>query len=96
MSALTKIDLVNYLFEKIGLNKSEAKIIVECFFEEIILSLEQGIPIKLSGFGTFDTRVKKMRMGRNPKTGIDAVITKRRVVTFRASQQLKDSIEGIK
>ena len=69
MGALTKAEIINHLFEEIGLNKREGKEIVECFFEEIASSLENNVPVKLSGFGNFELRDKKERPGRNPKTG---------------------------
>jgi len=81
------------LFEKVGLNKREAKDMVESFFEEIRLSLEKGEGVKLSGFGNFELRDKPERPGRNPKTGEEIPITARRVVTFHASQKLKSLVE---
>lgn len=91
--ALTKADLVEYLFNKLGLNKRESKDIVELFFEEIRISLEKGESVKLSGFGNFNLRDKGERPGRNPKTGKEIPITARRVVTFRAGHKLKSRIE---
>ena len=87
--ALTKADFAESLFDEIGLNKREAKNMVELFFEEIKNSLEQGKPVKISGFGKFELRDKVSRPGRNPKTGEEIPITARRVVTFRAGQKLK-------
>ena len=89
---LTKADFAESLFDEIGLNKREAKNMVELFFEEIKNSLEQGKPVKISGFGKFELRDKASRPGRNPKTGEEIPITARRVVTFRASQKLKAGI----
>ena len=80
--ALTKADIAEHLFEKLGINKKDAKDLVEAFFEEIRSALEKGEQIKLSGFGNFDLRDKKERPGRNPKTGEDIPISARRVVTF--------------
>ena len=90
---LTKADLANLLFEKVGLNKREAKDMVETFFEELRKSLEDGKSIKLSGFGNFQLRDKPERPGRNPKTGEEIPITARRVVTFHASQKLKSLVD---
>lgn len=90
---LTKADLADLLFEKVGLNKREAKDMVESFFEEVRLSLENGEGVKLSGFGNFQLRDKPQRPGRNPKTGEEIPITARRVVTFHASQKLKAMVE---
>ncbi len=90
---LTKADLADLLFEKVGLNKREAKDMVESFFEEVRLALEGGKGVKLSGFGNFQLREKPQRPGRNPKTGEEIPITARRVVTFHASQKLKAMVE---
>jgi integration host factor subunit alpha len=90
--ALTKADFAENLFNELGFNKREAKDIVELFFEEIKRILEQGEPVKISGFGNFALRDKVSRPGRNPKTGEEIPITARRVVTFRASQKLKENL----
>ena len=91
---LTKAELAEKLYEELGLNKREAKEIVEIFFEEIRNALETGRQVKLSGFGNFDLRDKKQRPGRNPKTGEEIPITARRVVTFRPGQKLKARVEA--
>lgn len=93
MSALTKAEMVERLFNELGLNKREAKELVEQFFEEISDALVQGHPVKLSGFGNFDLRDKKQRPGRNPKTGEDIPVSARRVVTFKSGQKLKQRVE---
>jgi integration host factor subunit alpha len=92
--ALTKADMAEKLFEELGLNKREAKEMVERFFEEIRMALERGEQVKLSGFGNFDLREKKQRPGRNPKTGEEIPISARRVVTFRPGQKLKARVEA--
>ncbi|WP_425515561.1 integration host factor subunit alpha [Methylomonas paludis] len=92
--ALTKADIAEKLFEELGLNKREAKEIVELFFEEIKTSLETGEQVKISGFGKFELRDKNGRPGRNPKTGEEIPITPRRVVTFRTGQKLKARVEA--
>lgn len=92
--ALTKADMAEKLFEELGLNKREAKEIVETFFEEIRQALETGVQVKLSGFGNFDLRDKNKRPGRNPKTGEEIPISARRVVTFRPGQKLKARVEA--
>ncbi len=92
--ALTKADMAEKLYEEFGLNKREAKELVEMFFEEICASLEDGEQVKLSGFGNFDLRNKNERPGRNPKTGEDIPIAARRVVTFRSGQKLKARVEA--
>ena len=86
---LTKAELADLLFEKVGLNKREAKDMVEAFFEEIRVKLEQHEDVKLSGFGNFHLRDKPQRPGRNPKTGEEVSISARRVVTFHPSAKLK-------
>jgi integration host factor subunit alpha len=92
--ALTKADMAERLFDELGLNKREAKELVEMFFEEIRGALEGGQQVKLSGFGNFDLRDKNQRPGRNPKTGEEIPITARRVVTFRPGQKLKARVEA--
>ncbi len=82
------------LFEDLGLNKREAKEMVEGFYEEIRDSLASNQQVKLSGFGNFDLRDKKQRPGRNPKTGEEIPISARRVVTFRPGQKLKARVEA--
>ena len=91
--ALTKADLAEKLHEDLGLNKREAKELVELFFEEIRHALENNEQVKLSGFGNFDLRDKSQRPGRNPKTGEEIPISARRVVTFRPGQKLKARVE---
>ena len=93
-SALTKAQLAELLFEQIGLNKREAKEMVDAFFEQISQALVGGDEVKLSGFGNFQLRIKAPRPGRNPRTGELIPIDARRVVTFHASQKLKDSVQG--
>jgi integration host factor subunit alpha len=92
--ALTKAAIAETLFEELGLNKREAKELVEQFFEEVRFALENGHQVKLSGFGNFDLRDKNERPGRNPKTGEEIPITARRVVTFRPGQKLKARVES--
>ena len=94
MSALTKADLAEKLFNDLGLNNREAKEMVELFFEEIRSALENNEQVKLSGFGNFDLRDKKERPGRNPKTGEEIPISARRVVTFRPGQKLRMRVEA--
>ncbi|QTH64176.1 integration host factor subunit alpha [Psychrosphaera ytuae] len=91
--ALTKAEISEYLFEKVGLSKADSKALVEDFFEKIRETLENGEQVKLSGFGNFELREKKSRPGRNPKTGEDIPISARRVVTFRPGQKLKARVE---
>ena len=81
------------MFEKVGLNKREAKEFVDLFFEELRSALIQEESIKLTGFGNFDVRKKSERPGRNPKTGQQIPVTARKVVTFHASQKLKERMQ---
>lgn len=90
---LTKADIVEKLFEDIGLHRKDAKELVDLFFEEIKRNLEEGKAVKLSGFGNFDLRDKNERPGRNPKTGEEIPVSARRVVTFKAGQKLKSRID---
>jgi integration host factor subunit alpha len=92
--ALTKATMAEKLSIEVGLNKRDAKDMVDLFFEEIRLILGKGEPVKLSGFGNFILRDKKERPGRNPKTGKEIPINARRVVTFRAGQKLRTRIES--
>jgi integration host factor subunit alpha len=94
LPTLTKAELAELLFEQVGLNKREAKDMVETFFDEIRNSLERGESVKLSGYGNFQLRDKPQRPGRNPKTGQEIPITARRVVTFHPSQKLKSMVEN--
>jgi integration host factor subunit alpha len=91
--ALTKAAMAEKLFDEVGLNKREAKEMVDLFFEDIRLALEKGKQVKLSGFGNFDLRDKSERPGRNPKTGEEIPISARRVVTFRPGQKLRARVE---
>lgn len=93
-SSLTKADLADLMFEQVGLNKREAKDMVESFFSEINSALERGESVKLTGFGNFQLRDKVSRPGRNPKTGVEVQIPARRVVALHASQKLKDMVDG--
>jgi len=90
--ALTKADVVEKLYEDVGLSKREARDFVEDFFDVLSSTLAQGRSVKLSGFGNFDVRRKRERPGRNPKTGDAVPISARTVVTFHAGQKLKDRI----
>ena len=92
--ALTKADIAESLYEELGLNKREARELVEIYFDELKEALSKGKQVKLSGFGNFDLRDKKERPGRNPKTGESIPISARRVVTFKPGQKLKNKVEG--
>ena len=91
---LTKAELADLLFERLGLNKRESKDMVEAFFELIHGQLVEGHDAKLSGFGNFQIRRKAPRPGRNPRTGEAIPIKARNVVTFHASHKLKGIVQG--
>lgn len=90
---MTKADMADAIFEKVGLSKKEAQDIIEIIFDTLKQTFKEGESIKVSGFGTFHVRKKAARRGRNPKTGEDLEIAPRKVITFRASNKLKLSIE---
>jgi integration host factor subunit alpha len=92
-TALTKAQLAELLFDQIGLNKREAKEMVDAFFEEISAQLVAGDEVKISGFGNFQVRTKAPRPGRNPRTGELIPIDARRVTTFHASAKLKEAVQ---
>ena len=92
MATITKADMVEYLHNELGLNKSDCKILIEDFFDEIKEVLISGEEVKLSGFGNFELLNKNERPGRNPKTGEEVKISARRVVTFRAGNKLRKKI----
>ena len=92
MATITKADMVEYLHNELGLNKSDCKILIEDFFDEIKKALISGEEVKLSGFGNFELLNKNERPGRNPKTGEEVKISARRVVTFRAGNKLRKKI----
>ena len=89
---LTRADLAEAVFQKVGLPRNESAEIVELVLREIVSSLERGEPVKLSSFGSFGIRDKGQRIGRNPKTGQEVPITPRRVLVFRASNIMKQRI----
>jgi len=91
---MTKADIVERIYERVGFSKKEATEIVESIFEVVKRRLEQGEKVKVSGFGNFVVNEKRPRKGRNPQTGEEIVITGRRVLTFKASQVLKKTMNG--
>ena len=91
---LTKAELAELLFERLGLNKRESKDMVEAFFDLIHATLVTGDDVKMSGFGNFNIRRKAPRPGRNPRTGEAIPIKARNVVTFHASHKLKGVVQG--
>jgi len=86
---MTKADLIDSIYDKVGLSKKESSQIVELIFESIRSKLENGEKVKISGFGNFSIRSKKVRRGRNPQTGNEIEISARSVVTFKVSSVFK-------
>ncbi|MEM9014009.1 MAG: integration host factor subunit alpha [Pseudomonadota bacterium] len=91
---ITRADLTDSVYQALGISRNESAAFVERILEEVAAELERGASVKISSFGTFSVREKKLRMGRNPKTGEEVPIEPRRVVTFRASHVLKDQINA--
>ncbi len=89
----TRNDIIEAISDNVGLSLSDSSLIIEEIFEFIIDELEKGADVKISSFGTFSVRHKKSRIGRNPKTGVEAPITERNVVTFTSSNVLKSSFK---
>jgi len=92
VGTLTRADLAEAVNRKMGLSRAESLDLVEAVLAKMCDAMSEGENVKISGFGSFVLRDKKERVGRNPKTGIEVPITPRRVMTFRASQKLKDRI----
>jgi integration host factor subunit alpha len=91
---LTRADLAQAVHLTIGLSRNDSAQLVETMLEDISRTLEKGEQVKLSSFGTFSVNSKRERIGRNPKTGVEARITPRRVLSFRASNMLKKKVNG--
>ena len=91
---LKKEDLIDSIYNQVGLSKNKSTQLVESFLEIIKKSLENGEDILISGFGKFSVKEKNERKGRNPQTGEDLILKSRRVVTFRCSESLRDKING--
>ena len=92
MGSMTKVDIVESIYEKVGFSKKEVAKIVETIFDLIKETLKHEDKIKISGFGNFVVRKKRARRGRNPQTGSDIEITPRRILTFKPSQVMKSSL----
>lgn len=91
---MTKADIVNEVYQRVGFSKRESAEVVELVFEIIKETLERSENVKISGFGSFMVRQKKQRRGRNPQTGEEIIISPRRVLTFKPSQVLKKAINA--
>jgi integration host factor subunit alpha len=94
MATVTKAKIAEGLFLNIGLNKRESSDLVDLLFDEMKLHLSQGTQLKISAFGNFDLRDKASRPGRNPKTGEVIPVSARRVVTFKAGNKLRGSVDA--
>ena len=94
VGTLTRADLAEAIHKEVGLSRADSSAIIEQILDNMSTALEKGENVKISGFGSFILRDKGQRTGRNPKTGVEVPIAPRRVLTFRASQLLRDQISG--
>ena len=94
MKTITRADVAETIYEEIGLSRKDSTDILDMILDEIVNELSNGNDVKLSSFGTFSLRDKKARAGRNPKTGVEAVITSRRVISFKPSQTMRKIINA--
>lgn len=94
MKTITRADVAETIYEEIGLSRKDSTDILDMILDEIVQGLSSGEDVKLSSFGTFSLRDKKARAGRNPKTGVEAVISSRRVISFKPSQTMRKIINA--
>ena len=94
MKTITRADVAETIYEEIGLSRKDSTDILDMIVDEIVQDLTNGNDVKLSSFGTFSLRDKKARAGRNPKTGVEAVISSRRVISFKPSQTMRKIINA--
>ncbi len=94
MKTITRSDVAETIYEEIGLSRKDSADILDMILEEITKELVSGHDVKLSSFGTFSLRNKKARIGRNPKTGVSAEISPRRVISFKPSQVMRKTINA--
>lgn len=94
MKTITRADVAETIYQEIGLSRKDSNDILDMILDEIVKDLSNGNDVKLSSFGTFSLRHKKERSGRNPKTGIEAVISSRRVISFKPSQTMRKIINA--
>ena len=92
MKTITRLDVAEAIYTEIGLSRKDSNDILDMIVDEIVGELALGKDVKLSSFGTFSLRDKKSRIGRNPKTGVEAVISSRRVISFKPSQTMRKAI----
>lgn len=94
MQTITRADVAETIYEEIGLSRKDSNDVLDMILDEMVQELSQGNDVKLSSFGTFALRSKKARAGRNPKTGVDAIISPRRVISFKPSQTMRKTINA--
>ena len=94
MKTITRADVAETIYEEIGLSRKDSNDILDMMLDEIVKELSNGNDVKLSSFGTFSLRDKKERSGRNPKTGVEALISSRRVISFKPSQTMRKTINA--
>ncbi len=94
MKTITRADVAETIYEEIGLSRKDSNDILDMILDEIVQDLSNGNDVKLSSFGTFSLRDKKARSGRNPKTGVEAIISSRRVISFKPSQTMRKMINA--
>ncbi len=94
MKTITRADVAETIYEEVGLSRKDSNDILDMILDEMVQELSKGNDVKLSSFGTFSLRDKKARAGRNPKTGVDAVISPRRVISFKPSQAMRKTINA--
>ncbi len=96
MKTITRVSITEAIYEEIGLSRKDSGDVLDMIIEEIKAELAGGNDVKISSFGTFALRKKNARVGRNPKTGVEAAITPRTVVSFKPSQILRKAVNGAK
>ena len=94
MKTITRADVAETIYEEIGLSRKDSTDILDMILDEIVKELSNGNDVKLSSFGTFSLRQKKERSGRNPKTGVGAIISPRKVISFKPSQTMRKTINA--
>lgn len=94
MKTITRADVAETIYEEIGLSRKDSTDVLDMILDEIVNELSNGNEVKLSSFGTFSLRDKNARAGRNPKTGVEAVISSRRVISFKPSQTMRKIINA--
>jgi len=96
MKTITRVSITEAIYEEIGLSRKDSGDVLDMIIEEIKTELANGNDVKISSFGTFALRKKNARIGRNPKTGVEATITPRTVISFKPSQILRKAVNGTK